>query len=333
MQHEPRSENKIILVIRHTRLDELISRFNTVSQAAFYVKHMGGDFSDYALEDETYKAAVRQTGALLSRHGRLQVLERGFVPNFVFGPHDTVVALGQDGLVANVLKYLDGQPLIGVNPDPGRWEGVLLPFKIKDLDRLLPDVFAGKRPLREVTMAEARLNTGETLRAVNDLFIGPRTHTSARYTLRTGDKTELQSSSGIIISTGLGATGWLRSILAGAAGIAAAVSGEPQRQYKQEFSAMLNSAPAGKKRKTGKTEFSWASDYLYFSVREPWPSTTSSADITFGKITPGSPLVLTSHMPENGVIFSDGMESDFMKFTAGTEARIQTAEKKGQLVG
>ena len=30
---------------------------------------------------------------------------------------DIVVVVGQDGLVANTLKYLQGQPVIAVNPD------------------------------------------------------------------------------------------------------------------------------------------------------------------------------------------------------------------------
>ena len=37
-----------------------------------------------------------------------------------------MIAVGQDGLVANVAKYLDGQTVIGVNPDPGRNPGVLV---------------------------------------------------------------------------------------------------------------------------------------------------------------------------------------------------------------
>jgi hypothetical protein len=78
--------------------------------------------------------------------------------------------------------------------------------------------------------------------------------------------------------------------------------------------------------------FSWDSDYLYFSVREPWPSKTSSADITFGKLTPSTPLTLVSYMPENGIIFSDGMESDFLQFNSGSVATITVAEKKGHLV-
>ena len=76
----------------------------------------------------------------------------------------------------------------------------------------------------------------------------------------------------------------------------------------------------------------WDADYLYFSVREPWPSRTSGAEITFGKVTHHQPLVLTSHMPENGVIFSDGIESDFLEFNSGTEATITVAGRKGHLV-
>ena len=310
---ERRTENKIVLIVRRTRLDELIARFNTVDQARFYVEHLGADFSDYQAEDRTYKHAVREAGAILARHGRLQVVDRAFVPNFIFGPADTVVALGQDGLVANVLKYLGGQPLVGVNPDTARWEGVLLPFTVPELDVLLPEVFAGKRPLRTVTMAQATLNTGETLCGVNDLFVGPRSHTSARYSIRIGGRSEIHSSSGIIVSTGLGSTGWLRSILAGAAGIASALSGRTLKIDEQRA-------------------FRWDADHLYFSVREPWPSKNSAADITFGKITAETPLVLVSHMAENGVIFSDGIESDFLHFNSGTQATIALAKKQGHLV-
>lgn len=308
----PTSENKVVLIVRRTRLDELITRFNTEDQARFYVEHLGADFSDYKEEDKTYKRTVSEVGKIISRHSRMQVVDRDFIPNFIFGKHDTVIALGQDGLVANVLKYLDGQLLIGVNPDKKRWEGVLLPFVVKDMECVLPEVFSQKRPIREITMALAKLNNGQSLRAVNDLFIGPRSHTSARYRIRIGEREENHSSSGIIVSTGLGSTGWLRSILAGAEGISSAISGESVE------------ASDG--------SFDWSADELCFSVREPWPSKNSGAGITFGKITSNEPLILTSQMPENGVIFSDGMEKDFLNFNSGTEAEISLSESKGLLV-
>ena len=127
------TDNKIVLVTRPTRLAELVIRFNTVSQARFYVEHQGADFSDYLREDETYHRALTEAQSVLAQMGRVQTVDRGFLPNFVFGPDDTVVTLGQDGLVANTLKYLNGQPVVGVNPDPERWDGRLLPFRVSDL--------------------------------------------------------------------------------------------------------------------------------------------------------------------------------------------------------
>src|SRR4051794_21400425 len=213
------TDNKIVLVTRPTRLAELVIRFNTVSQARFYIEHQGADFSDYLREDETYHRALAAAEEVLGQMGRVQAVDRGFLPNFVFAPEDTVVTLGQDGLVANTLKYLNGQPVVGVNPDPERWDGQLLPFRVGDLPKVIPEVVLQKRPTRSVTMARASLNNGQTLYAVNDLFIGPKTHTSARYVIRSGEASETQSSSGVVVSTGLGSTGWLKSLLTGAATI------------------------------------------------------------------------------------------------------------------
>jgi NAD kinase len=310
---EPVTEKKIVLIIRETRLDELMSRFNTLGQAKFYVEHLGADFTDYQKEDETYKRAIKQTEAHLRRLGRVQVVHRSFLPNFIFGKDDLVVVLGQDGLVANTLKYLNGQPVVAVNPDPGRWDGVLLPFVARDVPKILPEVFARRRNCRGITMAKAELNNGQVLYAVNDLFIGPKSHLSARYEIKVGSKVEQQLSSGIIVSTGLGSTGWLKSILAGAVGVADYIYGR------------------GGRRGRG-VEISWDSDFLYYTVREPFPSKLSQASLIFGKISQTEPMELISHTPENGVIFSDGIEADFLEFNSGTRASIGVAERKGLLV-
>src|SRR5712672_1258689 len=177
------SDRKIILVVRETRLDELTARFNTVQQARFYVEHLGSDFGDYLAEQRQLHAATREVETSLRACVRVQRLDRRYLGNFIFGTDDIVVVLGQDGLVANTLKYLHGQHVIGVNPDPKRWDGVLLAFGPGDLSGIIPEEVAGRRPVRRVTMAKASLNTGAVLYAVNDLFVGPRSHVSARYTL------------------------------------------------------------------------------------------------------------------------------------------------------
>ena len=307
------TENKIVLVVRPSRIDELIRRYNTVEQAAFCVRQSGADFDDYIEEDRTYKTAVAATESLLSMLGRLQTVDRSFLPNFIFGKDDTVVALGQDGLAANTLKYLSTQPLLGVNPDPARYDGVLLPFEVRDLAEAVATVFAGRARLQIVRMGEVRLSDGRRLLAVNDFFVGMRTHVSARYEICHGEHRERQSSSGIIVSTGLGATGWLKSVLAGAAGIARAMG--KTASFPDDYCRTTPDA-----------------SHLYFSVREPFPSRVTGTDIVFGKIEQKTPLVVTSAMAENGVIFSDGMEDDFLAFNSGTVATIGLAETVGQLV-
>ena len=304
---------KIILVTQRTRLEDLIRRYNTFGQAEFIISHNSGDFTDYRLEHETYHSAVQTTLSALQAFGRVQVLDRDLIPNYLFGKQDIVVAVGRDGLVANVLKYLlDGQPLIGVNPDPKRWDGQLLPFLPEDLGKILPEVIRGYRNAQSITLAQATLNDGQVLRAVNDLFVGRQTHASARYEISQGGARESQSSSGVIVSTGLGATGWLKSILAGASGIAR-VFGVPD--------------PIGPAH-----SFDRSAPELYYTVREPYPSASTGADMVFGRITARSPLQIVSSMPENGVIFSDGMEQDFLQFNSGAMVTIGIADQKGYLV-
>lgn len=306
-------ERKILLIVRDTRLDELIARFNTIEQAQFYVEHLGADFADYLAERRQYRAAIEEVETELRRFGRVQQVHRRYLGNFIFGREDIVVVLGQDGLVANTLKYLDGQHVLGVNPDAKRWDGVLLPFRPGDLPTIMPEEIAGKRPIKRITMAKAALNTGSELHAVNDLFIGPRSHVSARYMLTAGARQERQSSSGIIVSTGLGSTGWLKSLYAGWAGAASALGVTPPEPA-------LNAA------------FPWDADFLHYFVREPFPSRTTGATLVAGRIPVQSPMTLVSEMAEHGVIFSDGIEADFLEFNAGTRATIGVAERQGLLV-
>lgn len=309
------TERRLVVVVRPTRLDELVARFNTVAQARFYVESLGADFADYLDEHERYRAALIETETALRTLGPVHRLQRGHLPNYLFGPADVVLALGQDGLVANTLKYLDGQAVIGINPDPGRWDGVLSPFAPADVGAVARDHLGDRRPVREITMAQARLNDGQTLYGVNDLFIGPRSHVSARYLFAVADRQERQSSSGIIVSTGLGSTGWLRSLYAGWAGMTRALSGgEPPAAGEAE------------------SRFDWEAHELRFCVREPFPSRSSQAELVFGRLVDRTTLTITSLMPENGTIFSDGIEADCLAFNSGAIATVGVAERRGRLV-
>lgn len=303
--------NKVVLIKRRTRYEELKKRYNTVEQARFYIEHLGADFSDYEEEDRAYNEALEKVRALVRPKARLQEIDREYLPNMIFGSDDVVIALGQDGLVANAMKYLDGQALIGVNPDSRRFDGVLLPFEAEDIEKVLPKVFSGNFNAKSVSMGKAETKDGQVLYAVNDFFVGVNNHTSAKYLLKYRNKTENQSSSGIIVSTGFGMTGWHKSVMA-------------------QFEAMAKSFNIVESVK--EKEFDWASRFLTFQVREPYPSRFTQASLVYGQVEDGECLLLTSNMGENGVIFSDGVLSDAIDFNAGMELKISLAERKGTLV-
>ena len=301
-------QNRYILVTRKTRMEELVERFNTWPQAKFYLEHNQVDASDYLAEHDTYLRCLHEAEHFLKERGVFQRIERKYLPNYLFGPADIIVVIGQDGLVANTLKYLNGQPVIGINPDPARWDGKLLCFAMEDLKSAVTRTESGRASYQHITLAEATSNDGQRLLAVNDLFVGPRSHTSARYGLHYGGMREVQSSSGIIVSTGFGSTGWFQSILAGAMGVMGNRSHHLQNGFR------------------------WDEQRLQFTVREPFPSKTTGTSLVFGEVTPQKSLVLESFMPDNGVVFSDGIEQDCIPFNSGCVLKIAIAETTGVLV-
>ena len=306
------SYEKIVLVTRKTRLEELVERFNTRPQARFYIEHSGGDFGLYEREHETYHQALTALRGQLQGLLKMQVIERSFLPNFLFAETDLVVTIGIDGLVVNTAKYLDGQPLVAVNPDPQHIDGVLLPFNVTQVQAEVRKVLHNQAKIRAITMAEASLNDGQRLLAFNDLFIGRQDHVSARYQIAFAGQQEKHSSSGIIVSTGAGATGWLSSLFNMANGMLRGFGAEQAN--------------------LSRPQLTWEANELYFVVREPFISKTSGAGVVCGRVTPDSLLKLESNMAEGGVIFSDGVAADYLAFNAGTLATIGLARQKTQLV-
>lgn len=306
---------KIVLVTKKTALEELVERFNSKSQAQFYIEHQGGTFDEYEAAHAQYMASVEALKRYIPRRLKQQVIEREFLPTYLFDSSDLVIPIGPDGLVVNTAKYLGSQWILPINPDPARVDGILIPFGVEEAPEQIARALAGKPTLRPVTMAKATLNDGQTLYAFNDLFIGPRTHVSARYRLELGGLAENHSSSGVIVSTGAGSTGWFSSIVTGAARITAGVMD-------------LDITPPAPET----YRLPWEADELYFTVREPFVSRLSQANVVFGRITPQQPLVLHSYMPEQGVIFSDGILSDYVAFNSGAIATIGLAERKAHLI-
>ena len=264
---------------------------------------MGQNFERYETQHETYINACAQLKTELPRGTRTQWIERETLPMFQFGDEDTIAAIGPDGLVVNLAKYLRGQTVVAFNPDPRNIDGVLLPFRVNDAPMIWQRLARGDLPIQNVTMARARTADGQQILAVNDLFLGASSHVAARYQINYRGRSEAQISSGVIVSTGAGSTGWRRSIVCGAAKLCGESS--PEESYR----------------------FAPDARQLAFCVREPFESLASGADIVAGEIKRNETLDLVSQMPQGGVIFGDGVTEDWIEWNAGVAVSVGVADE------
>ncbi|MEV0284252.1 hypothetical protein AB0H36_09055 [Kribbella sp. NPDC050820] len=285
---------RAVLVHRATELTELVARHGTRQQAGFFLAGRGRDLAELDARHQAQQEALATVSAAIPLDWRRAVAERNDLDRFGFGPEDVVIAVGQDGLVANVAKYLDGQPVIGINPEPARNPGVLVPHEPAAITELLHE-----RTVVERTMVAARTDDGQQLIALNEVYIGHRTHQSARYRLSSPDSLpERQSSSGILVGTGTGSTGWCRSA------------------WQERRSPLALPAP------TDPT--------LCWFVREAWPSPATGTDNTEGLVK--APDVLTITAESDLVVFGDGMESDTLAIGWGQRVEVGVAPVKLHLV-
>jgi len=298
-----------IIVKNKTRLEFLIERFNTKAQAKFYIERLGGNFEDYEVEHETFHHSLVSLQTQLSKLIKNKTVERVYLPSFIFSEKNLIVVIGQDGLVANTAKYSSNCPIIAVNPDKDRYDGILLPFNTSDFIQGVENVITDRYNAKTVRFAEAKMNDGQRLLAFNDLFIGVSSHVSARYKILYNNQMEEQSSSGLIVSTQAGSTGWLSSVF----NMAYGVTGLFEKNLKPKRPKLKD-------------------DELLFAVREPFQSIRTQIGITAGVIKSQQNLSIESLMPANGVIFSDGIETDFLKFNSGAIVTIGIAKETAKLV-
>ncbi|MBU2929278.1 NAD(+)/NADH kinase [Winogradskyella psychrotolerans] len=300
----------VIIIRDKTRLEQLIERFNSKAQAKFYIESSGRDFAFFESEHHTFYESLSKIKTSITDGLKYKVINRSFLPTYMFTAKDIVLVIGQDGLVANTAKYVNGLPIIGINPDPKRYDGILLKHAPNDLKNLLKKMLKGTYDSKQVTMAKATLNDGQELLAFNDFYIGADSHVSSRYSIEYKGIKEQQSSSGIIVSTGAGSTGWLSSIFNMTNNISEYFHNESRCSNKLE----------------------WNANQLVFVVREPFLSKQSQTNIGYGIITENTTLKIESNMPTKGIIFSDGIESDFLNFNSGSVVDIGLADEKANLV-
>lgn len=290
---------RVLVVTRRSELTLLVNEHGTREQARFAVREEGRNFEELVRRDQAQRAAVAKVTAGIPTAWRRALIDRDDLTTFLFDPRDIIVAVGQDGLVPNVAKYLESQFVIGINPDPESYAGILARHRPGDARELIALAVNERIDFEARTMVAARLDDGQTLRALNEVFVGHRSHQSARYRLVVGDVDERQSSSGIIVATGTGATGWARSIASGRTTTVPAP--EPDGQA------------------------------LTLYVREAFAAPGYGTRLTAAMLA-GDPAVAISEMSDGGVIFGDGIEADFLRFSWGRRVEITVAEHPLRLV-
>lgn len=294
--------NRAVLVTRPSRYEHLVRTHGTHGQARWFLEQRGQDIAPLASASTRQSQAVQTVSAAVPTSWRQARIDRSDLDRFLFEPQDVVIVIGQDGLVANAARFLNDQVVIGVNPDPAEVPGVLVQHRPQDLAACLAAVSGDSEEvaISSRAMVEARTDDGQVLCALNEVFVGHEGHQSARYRLQLGDAEERHSSSGLIVATGTGATGW-------AASVARQRWGSP-------------SLPGPK------------DDALAWFVREAWPSATTGCSLTAGLLGPNETLSLVSEQETGGVVFGDGIEADRLRLRWGQTIHIRRAHRALRLL-
>ncbi|MEM9491124.1 MAG: hypothetical protein AAGC55_18385, partial [Myxococcota bacterium] len=291
---------RVVVVTRPSDYDDLLARHGTVGQAGFFLQSRGQSMAAVRAAHRRQDQAVTAVVRAIPLEWRRSRVDRRDLDRFLFEPGDIVVAVGRDGLVANLAKYLSGQRVIGINPDPERHDGVLVPHRPGRIAALLAGAASGACSVEERVMVQAATEDGQQLLALNEIFVGQRTHQSARYHLNWRGAGEHHSSSGLIATTGTGATGWARSV---------------HRQRRTEVALPAPCEPR-----------------LAFFVREAFPSVATGTAVTDGELVGDEGLEIVSEMHDSGVVFGDGIESDCIAFHYGMRLTLRVATQRLCLV-
>jgi len=303
--------DRVVIVSKPSRLEELVRQHLTEGAARFFLETQGQSIEPYRAEDAAYQAALAEVRRQVPNDIPVATVSRGDLPGFLFRDKDLIVVCGPDGLFANLASnpYVRDQPILTVNPDPSTIAGVLMLYEPHAVGGVIAQVLRGEHKLESLPLMRAFIEEGQELWGVNDVFIGRKDHVSARYEMSFGGRKERQSSSGIIVSTGVGSTGWMRSVATMVEGLVR--EGTPHK---------LSSLPKAD------------ANELVFVVREPFPSPTTGTSLVTGRVIPGKPLVVTSEMPDGGYVFCDGVIEKAIQWNAGNSVTITVGDRYVQRI-
>ena len=207
---------------------------------------------------------------------------------------DVVIALGGDNYFQYVSHFIDRQMLIGVNSDTEKSEGALLPFTPDTLISFLPDLMKGNYSVEEWTRLQSILNGRKLPLALSEVFVGAKMNVGmSRYIMNVGSMQFEQKSSGLIVATGAGSTGWYDAAYQTA-------YGEPDHFAKTQRVAK-------------------------FIGREMFKGHLTDSSLRHGIIHPGDELIITSLM-RNGIVSTDASEKMMFPIKNGEQVKISLSD-------
>ncbi len=294
---------RVVLVTRVSPWQAQVQQHGTDDHARFVLTSRGRDPEPLVELHRQVSAAIHTVSAAIPLAWRRARIDRAELDRFLFEPEDVIVVVGQDGLVANAAKYLDGQLVIGIDGTPGHNAGVLAPHRTEAASDLLDRAGVGRPDRVEArTLVDARLDDGRLLWGLNEVFAAHRSLQSARYELAHGSRRERQSSSGVVVATGTRPTGWASSI-----------------HRNRRCDVVLPNPTEPRRVRAGGLEVT--GHRLRVHRRGPRPDGS----------TPDT-LELTSEVERRGVGFADGIESDPLPLDRGRTVQIGASHRNLKLV-
>jgi len=206
---------------------------------------------------------------------------------------ELIISFGGDNHFQYVSHFVNSNILMGINSDPKSSEGALTYFNADHLEDIITKLKKDNFEVEEWVRLEVKLGN-ETYLATAEVFLGEdRRKMMSRYILELNGKKEEQKSSGLLVVTGAGSTGWYDSSC----------------RYIYE-----NGNP-----------FSKTSDYARFLATETYRGKLNGYKMIEGSLEKEQEIKLYSLADDKGIITIDCNED--YDFSMGKTALIKVSDK------
>lgn len=300
----------IVLSSSRTALEHYQERYDDVVRDSELTEQ---DYRDIVSAHDRHHRTLNQLGETLRIRGLTIRHANPRLNQPTFEDASLVISVGGDGTVLSTTRATPfNVPLLPLRSAPSS-DGVLCRYDYDEIDKLARDVTDQRYQVVEWTLLKLRYRN-QTEVALNDILIGAeKSMKVARFSVDCHGRTEEQRSSGLVISTGAGSTGWYKNI--------------KKQHLKTGFASIDN---------TLSPVYDWAAQHFFTFApgrREAWFTnrellSETGVRCSQGTLTDGDVMHITSRMNVNGIISVDGDDEErLFDFPRGATATIELADQ------